>query len=520
MVMHSPLTPIIEVVWEPIPSSSQAFGLDSRAHHTLLTGPRGGGKTEVQLMRFKRHVGEGYGSYWRGIIFDREYKHLDDLVSKSKRLFPKFNDGAKFHEGTSSYKWTWPTGEELLFRQIKNKSDYDNYHGHEYPFIGWNELTKYPTSELYDMMMSCNRSSYTPEKDSPRGPDGEILQPNDIPLNVTATTNSYGPGHNWAKARFIDVAPYGKLVKQEFEVFNPKTSQDEIIIRTQVAIFLSWRENKYLDPMYIAGLQENSDEAQRASWFDGSWDIVSGGAFDDLWRKQIHIKPRFVIPRSWILDRSFDWGSTHPFSVGYWAEANGEDVLIPFIDKDGVVHNDRTTTWCPQKGSLIRFGEIYGTKKIGTNRGIKWGAKQIAQEIKSYEQQMMTEGWILKQPGRGPADNQIRDVRESDIDTIEKKMQDEGIYWQPSDKSAGSRRNGMQLFRDMLRNSITGEGPGIYFMQHCQAAIQTIPILERDEDHPDDIDTTAEDHPYDDTRYRVLKGSNRWATKLDIRFST
>ena len=135
------------VVWEPIPGSSQEFALDSRADHTLYTGSRGPGKTDTQLMRFARKVGLGYGAAWRGIIFDREYKNLDDLVAKSKKWYPRiFKGHCRFLESKGDYKWVWDTGEELLFRVIKKKSDYDNYHGHEYPFIGWNELTKYPNS--------------------------------------------------------------------------------------------------------------------------------------------------------------------------------------------------------------------------------------------------------------------------------------------------------------------------------------------------------------------------------------
>src|SRR4051794_12962757 len=77
------------VVWEPIPNSSQELALDSRANHTLYTGSRGPGKTDTQLMRFARRVGQGYGAAWRGIIFDREYKNLDDLIAKSKKWFPR-----------------------------------------------------------------------------------------------------------------------------------------------------------------------------------------------------------------------------------------------------------------------------------------------------------------------------------------------------------------------------------------------------------------------------------------------
>jgi hypothetical protein len=41
----------------------------------------------------------------------------------------------------SELRWVWPTGEELLFRFGKEESDYWDYHGQEFPFIGFNELT-------------------------------------------------------------------------------------------------------------------------------------------------------------------------------------------------------------------------------------------------------------------------------------------------------------------------------------------------------------------------------------------
>ena len=211
----------IEVVWKPIPGSSQEIALDTRAQHTLYCGSRGPGKTDTQLMRFRRFVGIGYGPFWRGVIFDREYKSLDDLISKSKRWFPKFEDGCKWLSSATDYKWVWPTGEELLFRAVKKKEEYEKYHGQEYPFIGWNELTKYPTSELYDMLCSVNRSSFTSEKDSP---DKDNLLPS-IPLEVFSTCNPAGAGHAWVKRKFINPAPYGKVVNNQVTVFDPRSEK-------------------------------------------------------------------------------------------------------------------------------------------------------------------------------------------------------------------------------------------------------------------------------------------------------
>jgi len=513
----------LSTVWEPIPGTSQELALDTRCHHTLYHGARGPGKTITQLMRFRSRVGKGYGTYWRGVIFDREFKNLADLVAQSKRFFLQFGDGAKFLSGASEYKWVWPTGEELLFRHAKKPSDYDNFHGHEYPFIGWNELTKYPTSELYDKLMSTNRSSFSPERDTPvletiKRDDGTYevvydtldkkpLPP--IPLEVFATTNPNGPGHNWVKMRFITPAKNGEVVRTEVPVFNPQTQTDVIVVKTQVAIFGSYRENIYLPPEYVAELERISDPNLRAAWLLGSWDVNAGGAFDDLWKRDVHILERFPVPEGWHVNRSFDWGSSHPFAVGWWCEANGEEVTLP----DG-------STFCPPRGTLIMFNEWYGTQGIGTNKGLKMSAPDVAIGVRDREIALLEHGWVTQQPAPGPADNQIRDVRESDVDTIEKKMADKGIRWTRSDKSKGSRKNGFQLLRDRLEASIKGEGPGIYFMSNCAASITLIPALPRDEDDPDDVDTDAEDHTYDMVRYRVLTSNNRAAKKIKVRHAT
>lgn len=504
------------IIWSPLPGS-QARALTCPCNHILFDGTRGPGKTDAQLMYFRRFVGQGYGQFWTGIIFDRTYKMLDDLIKKSRRWFPLFGDGASFNK--SDTRWTWPTGESLLFRHMKEVSDYHNYHGHEYPYIGWNELTKAPTSELYDLMMSCNRSSFVPQEHSPLDKEtGErkLLPP--IPLVVFSTTNPHGPGHVWVKDRFVDAAPPGKVVRVTRKVFNPQTKREEEITKTQVRIFGSYRENRFLSPEYILELDSIKDENKRRAWLYGDWDIEVGGALDGVWDRRYQVVPRFQIPKGWArLDRSHDWGSAHPFSVGWWARANGEEVRLP----DG-------TLWCPPAGSLIRFHEWYGTEKVGTNKGIKLAARKVALGILERERDLRSERWIQDEVRPGPADGEIYNVKEAESGSIASKMEEEGVRWVRADKSRGSRRNGLQLLRDALENSIGEfdedglrhvEKPGLYIMDHCQAFIKTVPMLPRDEDDPEDVDTTAEDHVYDEVRYRVLASEKDFATELDISFA-
>ena len=503
----------VPVVWAPLPGS-QELAVTCPADMILYEGTRGPGKTDAQILFFRQFVGQGYGAFWRGVIFDQKYKNLDDIILKSKRWFPEFKDGAKF-TASSGLKWVWPTGEELMFRHMERDSDYWNYHGQEYPFIGWNELTKYPTPDLFDAMMSCNRSSFLPQKHSPRDPlTGEMRVMPPIRLVVFATTNPFGPGHNWVKARFIKPAPPGVVIKKTTEVFNPRTQKREEYTRTQVRIFGSYKENIFLPPQYVAELESITEPNKRRAWIWGDWDIVAGGAFDDLWDETLHIVPRFRVPISWRIDRSLDWGSTKPFSIGWWAEANGEEVelLVPY-------HGQRT--WCPPKGSLIRCHEWYGNKgEIGLNTGLKMGPRKVAKGINAEESTLITQGWFRTKPLAGPADNAIFGGDNEEQECIADIMSQEKVYWTKSDKSPGSRKTGLQIVRSAMENVVEDakELPGLYIMDHCRAFISLVPVLPRDEKEPDDIDSKAEDHVYDEARYRIQKNSTHFSRPLTLQY--
>lgn len=501
------------VVWKPL-HGSQNLALWCPAHLILYHGTRGPGKTDVQLLRFRSRVGRGYGRHWRGVIFDREYKNLDDLVSKSMRWFPEFGDGARFLSSKSDYRWVWPTGEELLFRAIKRPTDYWSYHGQEFPFIGWNELTKFPNEELFEMMMSCNRSSYRPE-DYPIIDEetGAISFMPEMPLECFATTNPYGSGHNWVKKKFINAAPPGQMVRKIVNVFNPRTQQREDVVKTQVHLFGSYRENIYLSPTYIAELESMTDKNKRKAWLGGSWDIVAGGMFDDVWDSDYHVLAPFAIPASWRIDRSFDWGSSAPFSVGWWAESDGSDVQLA----DG--------TWrSTVRGDLFRIGEWYGTTGK-TNQGLHMLANDIAQGIVEREIIMGIYGRVKP----GPADNSIWDIENGNsiaadmARSVKARVKGvmttvKGVSWNRSDKSPGSRKLGWERVRTYLHNAlpvfvknkldqkvrVPRERPGMYVWNTCTYFLDLFPTLPRDEKDLDDVDTDAEDHIGDEVRYRIL----------------
>jgi hypothetical protein len=361
------------VAWSPQPGSSVLF-LTCPIEECLYSSGRGVGKTDSLLMDFARDVGKGLGAAWRGIIFRQSFPALADVIAKSKFWFPQiWGDKCRYNEG--KYQWNWDTGEELMFRALESERDYGKYHGWSVPWLGFEELTNWATPYAYQKMFSINRSS-----------DKRVQR------RIRATTNPYGPGRNWVSRRFqLDVPT---------EEWNCRVLRDNVDdegnpLPDRVAIHGRLEENKILleaDPEYINKIRAAaSNPAELAAWLRGDWSITAGGMFDDIWERRIHVVPNFVVPPHWRIDRAFDWGSGKPFAVGWFAEATGEDLLLP----DG---RYRSTV----RGDIFQIAEWYGWNGK-PDEGCRITNVEIGQGIAQREFDM----GILGRCCPGPADNMI-----------------------------------------------------------------------------------------------------------------
>lgn len=434
----------VNVGWAPWPGGQTQF-LSCPIREIFAEGNRGGGKTEIVLVKYLAEVGK-HGDAWRGIIFRREYKHLDDLVAKSKRLFRKLGVKARWLSSKGDYKWIFPTGEELLFRAMKDPDDYWNYHGHEYPFIGWEELTNYPDDRCYEAMRSTNRCS----------------EPG-VPRFYVSTGNPFGAGHGWVKQRFIDIGPPCTVV-----------TDDRGNKRTRIHIDLE--DNRSLienDPEYLANLEGIENEALRRAWRDGDWDIAVGGFLQGIWDPAIHVVDDFPIPPSWHRFRAMDWGFGKPYSIGWYA-----------ID--------------PDTGIIYRYRELYGWGGK-PNVGSRESPDEVAVKIRKIEAKEVAAGHEFR---KCPADTNIwagtSVKRAGEEVTVAELMKDEGIRWIPAKKGPGSRVSGAQVVIKALK-----QGQFKVF-KSCKHFIRTVPVLMPDENNWEDVDTEMEDHTWDEFRYALV----------------
>ena len=470
------------ITWAPQPGSQEAF-LTCPILEVLYTGTRGPGKTDSLLMDFAQHVGQGFGIAWRGIVFRRTFPELADIIAKSKKWFPLiFGERVKYNAG--GHFWKWVDGEELHFRHFAKPDDYWSYHGHEYPFIGWEELTTWPTDECFKSMFSCNRSSNL-----------------HVPRKIRATTNPYGVGFNWVKRRYRLPVPAGRILGPLIDdSINAETGKLE---SPRIAIHGNIHENRILleaEPDYLEKVITSAkNPAQAKAWLYGSWDIVSGGMFDDVWDSRQHVLwdlkdfPLSRIPHGWHIMRSYDHGQSKPFSVGWWAQSNGE------------VLNWNGKSYGHIKGDMFRIREWYGCNPLKDNEGIRLNARDIGQGILDRE----VDWGIAGRVEPGPADSSIFDGSPHDPTiSVASDMQRVGVIWFKADKSRGSRSLGWQQMRTYFTGAIPDkfgyrEAKGAFVFPQCTAFIRTIPCLPRDDKDQDDVDSDSEDHIADEARYML-----------------
>tara|TARA_R110000772_G_C13310282_1_gene440269 strand:+ start:4654 stop:6132 length:1479 start_codon:yes stop_codon:yes gene_type:complete len=488
------INPKSEAVLDLELHEKQLIAFKSTATEQLFGGAAGGGKS---------HLMRAAAIHWCGAIPNLQvylFRRLsNDLEKNHMEGEGGFPDMLSIWIEAKLCKITYhPTkirfwnGSTIYLSHCQHEKDKLNYQGVQIGLLLIDELTHFSES-IYRYLRGRCRLGKTKVPKEYKG-----LFP-----RIICGSNPSGIGHNWVKRAFIDSAPPFDITKQSREE-GGKLRQ---FIPSKLEDNPTMLEN---DPDYEDTLSGLGAAHLVKAMRDGDWNIVAGGAFDDVWNTERLVVPRFIIPKSWRIDRAFDWGSAHPFSVGWFAEADGTEAFI--------VSQGQKRAFCPPRGSIIQISEWYGCVAGKSNQGLKMSSTDVAIGIIEREKLLKRGGLISTRVNSGPADNQIDNVIDSQTPTLAAEMAKKGVLWTKSDKSSGSRQIGFELLRQYVRESAkdTPELPSIYFMESCRASISQLPVLPRDEKKIEDVDTNSEDHVYDMIRYRVLATKGRLA-KLPTR---
>lgn len=460
-------------LWEPQPGPQSLAVAAQFVVEIMFGGARGGGKSDYLLGDFLQDI--GLGDKWVGIIFRRSYPELEELIKRAKQMYAPYGAIWKVADKT----FVFPGGATLKMRHVDTEEDCDKYQGHQYTWIGWDELTNWPNLNSYKKLKACLRQAA----------DG-------VPFKrIRCSANPGGIGHHAVKAYFVDPCPTGSELIESTELidqYDPLTGTLAKLPWTTTRMYIPSKvqDNKILminDPGYIARLHEiGSPELVRA-WLDGDWNVITGAYFPEFSLVK-HVLAPFKIPEHWMRFRSMDWGSATPFDV-LWHAVVSEAYALP----DG--------RYLPT-GSIITYREFYGWN--GTpNVGLRWPATRVAQNIKKYETgERIAYGVIdpsaySNQSGPSHAE----------------RMATEGVLFRKADNN---RIGGWDMVRDRLcgidGDPNIGYGVGTpmwYVFSTCVHIIRTLPALQHDLTNPEDCDTDGEDHAPDTLRYGFM--SRPWS---------
>ncbi len=440
------------VIWTPQPR--QEVFMRTWHDEALYGGAAGGGKSDALVIEALRQVDK---PYYKGLILRKTFTTMGELEDKTLNYYPRIFPGCRYNK--SSHEWTFPSGAKIRFGHMQHTSSKLQYQGQAFDFIAFDELTQFQREE-YMYMLSRNRSN---------GPGMRCY--------MRATGNPGGVGHGWVKERFITAIEPGNTIWEKVEIELPEGGKQSMW-KSRIFIKSSIFDNPALlrnSPSYLASLAA-MPYAERRALLYGDWDSFEGQVFMEwkndpdhyLDRRWTHVIEPFDIPDHWPVYRSFDWGYAKPFSVGWWT-----------VDEHGV---------------LYRIGELYGCDGA-PDVGVKWTVDKVMSEIYRNEHE---HPWLRGKHVYGIADPAIWQSNGGPaiVETAER-------YYLDFEKGDHERLPGLMQMH--YRLAFDEEGyPMMYVFKNCAAFIRTVPSLVYSQQHVEDVDTSQEDHVYDEARYMAM----------------
>tara|TARA_B110000285_G_scaffold55338_1_gene63005 strand:+ start:836 stop:2269 length:1434 start_codon:yes stop_codon:yes gene_type:complete len=433
------------IIFQPNPGPQTEF-LSAGEQEVLYGGAAGGGKSFAMLADPVRYLNN---PSFRGLLVRRSTEELRELISVSKQIYPEAIPGIKFMERDKT--WVAPSGATLWLSYLDRDDDVTRYQGQAFSWIGFDELTQWPSPYPWNYMRSRLRTT----RDS------------NLKLYQRATTNPGGPGHSWVKKLFIDPSPTNKSFwatdGETGETIRwPKghSREGEPLFKRRF-IPATLFDNPYLsdDGLYEANLL-SLPEHQRKQLLQGDWDVNEGSAFPE-WNRNIHVVTPFNIPSNWVKFRACDYGYGSYTGVVWIAVSPSEQLIV--------------------------YRELYVTKVIATDLADKVMELESGESIRY-----------------GVLDSSLWHKRGDTGPSLAEQMIMRGCRWRPADRSKGSRVAGKNELHRRLQVDEYTEEPRLVFFNSCTNTISQLPVLPLDKNNPEDVDTNSEDHLYDALRYGVM----------------
>ena len=349
-------------------------------------------------------------------------------------LIHKVLTAAPGHYIPSRSRFVFDNTSFILLGGFRTESDIDSYLGIEYDGMVIEDAHLIGQSKL-DKLFGSLRTSKTNWR--PR---------------AYLTCNPGGIGHGHLKRMFVEPWRAGRETDSRYIHTIPG-------------------DNKFIDKEYYKYLSGLTGWLRRV-WFDGDWDVMAGQFFTNFsYDTHVLLSARWpfqLIPRTWPVWGSLDYGYNHPTSAHLYTQG------------DGVIYT------------------------VGEHWAQRTPIKHHAAALKE----------LCNRWGRVPRvwyaghDCFAKRQDESEDPTIAQKYEAEGITLEPANIN---RITGAAEMLDRLGEPEQGITPRWYIFDACPRLIECIPAMEHDPHRPEDvlkvdIDENGQggDDCYDDARMGIM----------------
>jgi len=426
-------------------------------------GSRGGAKSHgvraVMLLRRLKHPGT------RGLIFRRTFEQL--WKNHIQPLFDQYPFMREWYH-TGHRELTLPNGSSIVFGYAEHPGDIYAFQGTEYMDIAVDEATHLTEAEL-QFLKTCNR---WPGK-----------MPNEC--KIILTCNPGNVGHAFIKRIFFD-RDYHENESSDDYAFLQAYGWDNIEWARAVLAeanlsdkdYYSWSDEKrfrfFIEQTDYGRKLNRLPQAMRIGHLLGTWDRFAGQYFDIFDpAKHVHRVSSFALepwmPR-WI---AIDWGYAHA-SVVEWA------------CQDGKITKQYREYQAQGIGPSALAQEI-----VARSRGEKIDAVYLSPDAFAHR---TSESSIAEQIGAVLTAHGLPFPAEADNDRV----------------------GGWMRMYELLRDGEWQIG------DNCQALIDTLPMLTRDEKNREDCVKFEGDDAVDATRYLLysrLRGQKPFNVEWEERLA-
>lgn len=226
-------------------AAHQGHDYSTGTFKALFGGAVGGGKSDALLMAAAQFFDQ---PHYRAVILRRTFAEMAKpgaIMDRAKRWW-RTMPGVRWN--STDYKLTFPSGAELTFGYHDHPDHDTKYQGGEYHFVGFDELTHWPTPDAWDWLGTRVRKN-----------TGDP-----IPLRQLATSNPGQAGHSWVKAMFV-----GGVDADTGAKLKPR----HLFIQSKID------DNPSLDKESYLATLDDMHPTKRAQLRDGDWDAREPGDY-------------------------------------------------------------------------------------------------------------------------------------------------------------------------------------------------------------------------------------------------